>query len=264
MKEVNLLTAELAYLFSLIRVESAIGVEEGLFPKEGAARAKLYKIGYEALKGHALITAGNQSGGDQLNPELLALVATVAEPRFAIVTDIREHPATHPKRLVHYFSRHSIVEQTFHGAAGYRLTELSDERETFFRIVRAIGVPEKNRVGEHVIALKASLLTKIKHSVERGAPQQALAEFQKLNVDETAAKAAILSMAQPKINGTCSLFGLDGQTIQNANGLAFFIGEGSGWVVIPGESPDDDVGLRTANDVEFWAFLTGLFGALAT
>jgi hypothetical protein len=110
-----------------------------------------------------------------------------------------------------------------------------------FRIVLAIGVPEENRLGSHTPSHSTRHASpKIKQLIDNEKPQQALAEFHALNVDQT---AAILFMAKPKICGTTSFIAMQGQAIENANELAFFIGEWSCWLAIKCKSEAQDVTL---------------------
>ena len=102
MKEVTLLTAELAYLFTLIDAKTALGVDTArLFPTDAAQQKAVYEAGYEALKRHEWITTNKKSGKDDLNLDLMVFVDAVANPKYVIVTDIRLTPSAPPRRLIH-------------------------------------------------------------------------------------------------------------------------------------------------------------------
>lgn len=263
MKEVTLLSAELAYLFSLLNVESAVGVDaDRLFPKKDKAKVKMFTAGYDALKAREWISKGETSGKDQLNNDLMRFVEVMARPRFAIITEVRSHPERPPKRIVHYVADHLIIEQAFLGRKGYRLTEVEDLTTALLRINRAIGIPDTNRVGDHNVTLNGPVFAKIKQLADAGDLKKALPALKKLKLDETAAQAALISMSRPRTSGTISILELRGQSIIDANALAYFIGEGGGWVALRPDIKKKSMMLRTIDDAQMWALLSSFMGDL--
>ena len=258
MREVHLLSSELAYLLTLLKAHAAIGVRPAVFPEERESRLELCKTGREALRRRAWVNEDNGKGAKAINPDLMAIVRPVAKPQLAIVTDLRQGKAKLPTRIVHYILDDAVVEQSYQQQGGYRLSLLKGLDEGLFRVVRALGIPAKNRIGDEVVTLSASQSEDIKQAMDARRPNRALSELQNLGVSDSAARAAVLSMAEPKLCGTISCLALQGSTIEGANGMAYFVGEGGCWLLIRCNSLDDNVVLRTTNDSGAWAAVSGL------
>lgn len=263
MKEVNLLSNELAYLLALVGAESAMGVDcESLFPSEKDEQQRLFKSGYESLKSHDLITEHPKSGKDTLDRNLILFVDAVANPKYVLSTEIRDPQRSEPRRLMHYVGRKVIVEQTYMGARGYRLSDVDQIQVGLVRINRAIGVPEKSRLGDHLITMPASGFAEVRTMVDSGKVQDALPLLMEQGLSKVAAQGALLSLARPRTFGTITIYELTVNRIDGLNALGYFIGEGGGWVTLRPELDKDEVMLRTVSEAQMWGLVGKFLGDL--
>lgn len=263
MKEVNLLSSEFAYLLALVGAKSAMGVDcDRLFPAEKQERQRLFKSGYESLKRHELITEHPKSGKDTLDRNLILFADAVANPKYVLSTEVRDPERAEPRRLMHYVGRKVIVEQTYMGAGGYRLSDVDQIQVGLVRINRAIGVPEKSRLGDHLVRMPASAFAEVRSMVDAGQAKAALPCLTKQGLPEVAAQGALLSLAKPRTFGTITIYELTGNRIDGLNALGYFIGEGGGWVTLRPSGDTDGVMLRTVSEAQMWGLVGKFLGDL--
>lgn len=238
-----------------------MGVDsESLFPA-GAAQERVYRAGYNALLDHNWMTKDAESGKHSLKIELLRYVDTLVNPRFVISTELREQTQP-PHRLIHYIGRKRIIEQAFLGKPGYRLTDVDEIQFAMLRINRAIETPSKSRLGDHQVQMNDDVFAKIKSLADAGDVKKALPALTKLGLSRSAAQGALISLSQPKKSGTITTYQLSGNQIEDLNALAFFMGEGGGWVAIKPDPKDSSLTLRTIDESQMWGLIALSLGDL--
>ena len=143
---VVLTPAELAFLLSLVGAQTLEGLEhEALFPENAAVWESLFLQGRSELeRDHWLIQVPGTAQHD-LNEQLVTVIATMAAPRFVVVTTV-DRPGLPRQSVTHYIST-VVVEACFDGKQ-YQLVGLRSTEVMLARLANTIGLPQERAAGE--------------------------------------------------------------------------------------------------------------------
>ncbi len=134
--------AELTFLLTLVHAETLPGSSNiRIAPsKKGAPRDMLWKMGRSALlrEGWMVELKTNQY---DLNPQLLQLVAGIAEARTVLISEWRGLVPT--QGVTHYLTETYVVEQAYEDGV-YKFVLLPDTATMTARLANQFGFPERD------------------------------------------------------------------------------------------------------------------------
>ncbi len=135
---VTLTTAQLSFLLTAVRAERLFGADNRqLFPRDPDERQQLFQTGQQQLERDGWLI--REGGFDDLNAQLLLLIATMAAAETIVLTQITA-PQQPPQGVTHHVSDQTVVEVAYTGDA-YQLTALESADVMANRLAYTFDLP---------------------------------------------------------------------------------------------------------------------------
>ena len=228
-KECELHAFELAYLLSIVGVDSVSGLPNAvLFPGDPQVRTKVLREGEKKLIANGwLIPQGKQGGA--YNDKLLSMTAAVADPRLSLLTR-RESPHGDRADAIIYFNNVQVVEVTQSERQVFRLREVKNAAEAFQRVRKMLGVTPQPRHANTTVELRIEVFEKVRQHIQARNIDEAVDELVEVEMARDAAEDFVAAMATPERKGTVSILKHVAHKVTDVRVLGYYLCKGGAWI----------------------------------
>lgn len=230
----NLHPAELAYVFSYMKVGTVIGWGPKAFlpPGGGEADDAWYTIGRDRLLADGRLVAGKEAGRHRFTDEMLAIATALSDPQLVLLAQRREGDGV--RTLTLHVHDTDVVELSKRGEDQFQ-AQLERSFSAAAGAAAAFVGASRQSVGEDVrIEANHRIFSKLDDLADEGEVQKALPALMKLGANEEQAKSVLLAFARPKSCGVVSLMYCAANSIQDAETYSVLTNAaGHTWVVFP-------------------------------
>lgn len=227
-KEYELHVFELAYVMSLMGVESVSGLPSAIiFPPDPKVRKKVLDEGQKRLIANGWLTpVGHQGKYDEA---LLSMAAAVADPRFSILTR-RETSRGERFDATIYFNNVEAVEVVQTDKQEFRLRRLADAPEAFQQVRKMVGVSPRSRFCGATVELPIESFDTVRRHAAKKESSEAISELTEKGMAFDAADDLTKAMIFPERKGIVSVLKHTMQKVTDVRVMGFYINESSVWV----------------------------------
>ncbi|MEN1679684.1 MAG: hypothetical protein AAGJ46_08825 [Planctomycetota bacterium] len=226
---------ELAYLLSLMRVESVAALPDAvLFPPDPDLRRKALAQGQKRLIDAGLL-GENETGEGEYDSTLLALAAAIADPRCTVLTRLQ----TPDGKRVHsttYLNRVHAVEVTQTGKQEFRVAALDGVADAVQRCRKAMGVPPLAAYEGATAEAPIHEFQAARAALAEGDTCTPVATFTQAGLPRDAAESFAAALATPETKGLVSVLKHAGGQVVGVRVLGLQRFEGASWLTMTREN----------------------------
>lgn len=226
---------ELAYLMSLMRVETVAAMPDAvLFPPDPDVRRKAMAEGQKRLIEAGLLTQNGAGGGDY-DGTLLAVSAAIADPRCTVLTRLQT-PNGQRRHLTTYLNRVCAVEVTQTGKQEFRVTELAGLPDAMQRCRKAMGVPPLAAHDGASAEVPVSQFQAARAALAEGDTCTPVATFTQAGLPRAAAESLTAALSTPETKGLVSVLKHGGGKVVGVRVLGLQRHDGAAWLTTTRET----------------------------
>jgi hypothetical protein len=227
-KEYGLHVFELAYVMSLMGVQSVSGLPNAIiFPLDASVRKKVLSEGQKRLIANGWLTPVGGQG--QYDETLLSMAAAVADPRFSILTR-RETSQGERFDATIYFNNVEAVEVVQIGKQEFRLRRLGDAAEAFQQVRKMVGVTPRPRFCGTVVELHIEAFDQIRRYAAKKESSDAISVLSEAGMDSEPAEDLTKALIYPERKGIVSVLKHTAQKVTDVRVLGFYLNENGIWI----------------------------------
>ncbi len=230
MQEIVLNRAEFLVLLDVAGVSTVVGLPaRELIPASREGHLKAVRQGHATLEQRGLLQVG-PNGILVLDPRLVAIAATIARPRFALIS-VRSTPGLGRQLALHYIAGEQVVEQTFPAEGQHRLA-LLDDLATLYERLDVFFPLEVDPAPEATYDLAEEQFLRGKDLAEQSGVDPAAAAFAAFGLSAADAESIAVALAQPAFGGTIAMLKCRGDEIVDARNPALANGKRGAWTFL--------------------------------
>jgi hypothetical protein len=228
--EFKLHVFELAYVLSLMRVESVVALPDGvLFPKDPKIRKKVLAEGEKRLIASGRAIPAKAHGQAAYNEDLLSMAAAVADPRFTILTR-RQTVQGERTDATTFFNNVEVVEITQTDRQTFRLRRLPNATNAFQQIRKLLGVTPSPRHAGALVELRIKAFERVRRHIAAAEAAEAVAILVDAGLPLDAAGDLVAALETPQRKGVVSVLKHVAQKVVDVRVLGFYLGDGGTWL----------------------------------
>jgi hypothetical protein len=260
--EYELHVFELAYLMSLMGVESVSGLPSAIiFPPDPKVRKKVLDEGQKRLISNGWLTpVGGQGKYDET---LLSMAAAVADPRFSILTR-RETSQGERFDATIYFNNVEAVEVVQTDKQEFRLRRLDDAPAAFQQVRKMVGINPRPRFGGTVVALGIEAFDKVRRHTAKKETFEAVTELVQAGMAPEAAEDVARTLSTPERKGIVSVLKHTTKKVTDVRVLGFYLGEEGAWITSVASEAAQQVQIESVDSAGFVTRLVDRVASVCT
>lgn len=221
--ELELHVFELAYVFSLMRVESVAALPDAvLFPKDPRVRKKMLSEGEKRLIESGRLVLSESPGGAEYDDDLLSMAAAVADPSFTILAR-RQSPDVDADRsdVSIFFNPVEVVEVAHTEKQAFRFRRLPSPNNAFQRVRKMLDIAPTTRFDDTVVQTRIHQFEQVRKHAKAGEPVEAISLMQEWGMTVEAAEDFYRSLSKPKQKGVVTVLKHSEQKVTDVRVLGF-------------------------------------------
>lgn len=251
---------ELAYLLSLMGVETVVGLPDAvLFPKDSNVRKKVLRSGETRLIENGYLTPSPPHGATY-NDDLLSMAAAIADPRIVIIARRETCSGQRADALI-YANNVEVVELVQTERQVFRLRRFSELSDAFQQIRKMLGIPARSRNAGVIAELRIGTFEQIRKLIAHHEINDAVMDLTAAGLSNEWAAQLSQTLAQPDRKGTVSVLKLAAQKVSTVRVIGFYHRDGETWIT---SVVDDSTQLVRAEGVDSQGFLCRLVDRVAS
>ncbi|MCI0682127.1 MAG: hypothetical protein L0Y71_08485 [Gemmataceae bacterium] len=235
--------AELAYLFSYLRVKGIIGWGPEPFTPPPGREDAFYGDGRDRLLRNQRILQGKQPGRHRFADATAQLGATLSDPQIVFVTHRREQDAAHV--LTHHVAGEHVVEMSRGTDGMFQVVEYPTLAGAAGAAAAFVGATDQPVQTPVRIEANAKVFARMKELAREGKAQLAVAALTQLGADEAAARSVASAFGRPAASGVVSVMYCSGNVAQDVEPYAVLTSSADeSWLTFPPATADGPVVLE--------------------
>ena len=235
--------AELAYLFSYLRVQGIIGWGADPFTPPPGQEDAFYGDGRDRLLRNGRILPGKQPGRHRFADATSKLGITLSDPQIVFVTHRREQDSA--RVLTHHVAGAHVVEMSLGTDGTFQVVEYATLAGAAGAAAAFVGATDKPVQTPVRIEANAKVFERMKELVRQGKAQNAIAALTQLGADEDAARSVASAFAQPAASGVVNVMYCSGNVAQDVEPYAVLTNSADeSWLTFPPATADGPVVLE--------------------
>src|SRR5262245_15200945 len=232
--------AELAYLFSYLRVQGIIGWGADPFTPPRGQEDAFYGEGRDRLLRNQRILPGKQPGRHRFADTTAKLGATLSEPQIVFVTHRREQDSA--RVLTHHVAGAHVVEMSLGTDGNFQVVEHATLAGAAGAAAAFVGATDKPVQTPVRVEANAKVFERMKELARQGRSQLAIAALTQLGADEAAARSVASAFGQPAASGVVSVMYCSGNVAQDVEPYAGLTNSADeSWLTFPPATADGPV-----------------------
>lgn len=235
--------AELAYLFSYLRVQGIMGWgAEPFAPPKGGADA-FYGDGLARLQRNKRLVPGKQAGRHRFADATSRLGATLADPQIVLGTHRREKDAA--RQLTHYVAGTHVVELSRGMDGNFQVVEYPSLAGAAGAAAAFVGAADQPVAAAVRLEANAKVFARIKALAKQGKSQLAIPALTQLGADKDTARSIASAFGQPAASGVVNVMYCSGNVAQDVEPYAVLTNQANeSWLTFPPATADGPVVLE--------------------
>jgi hypothetical protein len=248
-KEYELHVFELAYVMSLMGVESVSGLPSAIiFPPDAKVRKKVLAEGQKRLIANGWLTP--MGGQGQYDETLLSMAAAVADPRFSILTR-RETSQGERFDATIYFNNVEAVEVVQTDKQEFCLRRLADASEAFQQVRKMVGVTPRTLLCGATVELRIESFDKIRRQAAKKESSDVVSELVESGLASEAAEDLAKAMIGPERKGIVSILKHTMQKVTDVRVMGFYLNDSGAWITSIASETTQQVRIEAVDSVGF-------------
>jgi hypothetical protein len=235
--------AELAYLFSYLRVQGILGWgAEPFTPPKGKDDA-FYGDGLARLQRNRRLVPGKQSGRHRFTDATSRLGATLADPQIVLVTHRRDKDAA--RQLTHHVAGTHIVELSRSADGNFEVVEYPSLAGAAGAAAAFVGATDQPVAAPVRLEANGKVFARVKDLAKQGKAPLAVPALVQLGADPATAASIVSAFGQPSASGVVSVMYCAGNVAQDVDTYAVLTnGSNESWLTFPPATADGPVVLE--------------------
>jgi hypothetical protein len=261
-KEFELHVFELAYVMSLMGVDSVAGLPSSvIFPQDAKIRKKVLEEGQRRLVANGWLTPVEGKG--QYDNDLLSMCAAVADPRFSILTR-RGNAQGERFDATIYFNNVEAVEVVQTDKQEFRLRRSRDAAAAFQQVRKMVGIPPRPKFAGVMIELRVESFDSVRRHAAKQESFEAVSELMESGMALDAAEDLLRALSTPLHKGIVSILKHTSQKVTDVRVLGFYVGDSGAWITSVASDAAQRVRIEAVNAEEFLERLVDRVGSVCT
>jgi hypothetical protein len=229
--------AELAYLFSYLRVESIIGWGADPFTPPPGKEDAFLGDGHDRLLRNQRLLPGKQPGRFRFADATAQLGATLSDPQIVFVTQRREQDSA--RILTHHVAGAHVVEMSLGTDGNFQVVEYPTLAGAAGAAAAFVGATDQPVQTPVRIEANAKLIGRMKELIQQGKTLPAIHALTHLGADETVARSVTSAFAQPAASGVVNVMYCSGNVAQDVEPYAVLTNRADqSWLTFPPATAD--------------------------
>lgn len=235
--------AELAYLFSYLRVQGILGWGAAPFTAPPGQEDAFLADGLARLQRNRRLVPGKQAGRQRFAEATSRLGATLADPQIVIVTQRRDQTAV--RQMTHHVAGTHVVELSLGADGAFRVVEHASLSGAAGAAAAFVGASNRPVVAPVRIEANTKVLARMKELAQQGNPDPVVQALARLGADEASARSVIAAFGKPVASGVVNVMYCTGNVAQDVETYAVLTNAADeSWLTFPPATADGPVMLE--------------------